>query len=104
MSDFGTGKRDPKSGSLSSVDVVSGVNKNGEGFVTVTAHSVGGTNLRGQMTADEAREMALHWLAAAEAADSDAIVFRLLAKVGLDGNAIGSFIIDMRNERAGSGD
>ena len=86
---------------LASIDVQSGVNDKGEGFCTLVATSKSGDIMLGQLTPDEVRKLALDYLGVAEAAETDAIVFRLLKdKFGLPLEVIGAFINDMRDERA----
>lgn len=84
---------------LVSVEVRSGVNERGEPFCTIVAETSSRALLLGQVPPDTVRKMALDFLGAAEAAETDAIVFRLLRRVGLDDPAIGAFVADMRDER-----
>ena len=85
---------------LVSIDVRSGVNERKEGFCTIVATAHGGRILLGQLTPNEVRDMALRFLGAAEAAETDAIVYQLLAdKFHLEDNIIGHFIGDMRDLR-----
>ena len=87
---------------LAGIEVQSGVNERGVGFCTVVATSSKGDILLGQLEPDRVRQMALHWLGAAEAAEQDAVVFRLLRDdFDLDLSAIGAFITKMREEREG---
>ena len=86
---------------LVSIEVRSGVNEKGEGFCTIVAESGDGRMLLGQMPPDMIRKIALDYLGAAEAAETDAIVFRLLRdKFNLDLPIVGAFVADMRNERS----
>jgi len=85
---------------LAGIEVQSGVNEQGVGFCHVIATSTKGDILMGQLEPDRVRQMALDWLGAAEAADQDAVVFRLLRDdFDLDFGAIGAFITKMRQER-----
>ena len=84
---------------LVSIDVRSGVNEAGEGFCTVIAHGQNGRMMLGQLDPETVRTMALDWLGAAEAAETDAIVFRLLREVGLPDEVVGNFVAKMRAER-----
>jgi hypothetical protein len=87
---------------LRSIDVVSGVNDDGDGFVTVTATDQNRGMMVGQLPPDTLRELAMNFLACAEASETDAIVYRLLRdKFGLDMEIVGLFVSDMRNMREG---
>lgn len=100
MTGFGSGKRDPRSGGLTGITIETGVNKEGEPFCIVTAQSAGSTALRGELAPEDVRTMALDWLGAAEAADQDALVFRLLtSKAGLDESSAAQFLREMRAAR-----
>ena len=68
---------------LSNIFMTSGVNKEGEGFVTVSAHGDKGTILAGQLSPDEIRDHALAYLTAAEAADQDAAVYRVIVRLDI---------------------
>jgi hypothetical protein len=73
-----------------------GLNAQGNGFV----HLAHGREMRIQFTPQECREHALRLLEAAEAAESDAIVYRLLRdKMALDMPRALSVIADLRNFR-----
>lgn len=67
---------------LVNIEVVSGTAQDGpedfRGFVTVRAIAEDGSIMAGQLDPDELRAMALSFLSAAEAADQDALVFRVL--------------------------
>lgn len=87
---------------LVSIEARSGVNEKGEGFCTLVATGGDGKILLGQMPPELIRKIALDYLACAEAAETDAIVFRLLhEKFKLDLNIVGAFVTDMRNARDG---
>lgn len=83
---------------LKNIYISSGVNPRGKAFCTV---SINGGDLLGQLSPGEVRDMALQWLAAAEAAESDSIVFRMLTEdIELPaGNAL-PFIEKMRERRS----
>lgn len=86
---------------LRSIEVVTGVNESGQGFITVTATDQKRNMMLGQLDPATVRDMAMNFLAAAEAAETDAIVYRLLRdRAGLDMETIGAFITDMRNARS----
>jgi hypothetical protein len=87
---------------LRSIDVVSGVNDAGEGFATVTATDQNRGMMVGQLPPETLRELAMSFLACAEASETDAIVYRLLRdKFGLNMEIVGLFVSDMRNMREG---
>lgn len=54
----------------------------------------------GQLTPNEVRMMALHWLGAAEAAESDAAVFAELKSADLEDAVAATFITNLRSRRA----
>ncbi len=59
---------------------------------------------RGQLSPDEVRQLALNWLSAAEAAESDAMVMTELQDgVGLDLQTAGAFLMALRERRGHSG-
>lgn len=84
---------------LRSVDLTSGVNGDGEGFVTVAASSPDGTILIGQLSPTEVRGMALQWLEVAEAAEQDAAVLRCIRKLGIKDELAAMVITELRNSR-----
>jgi hypothetical protein len=85
---------------LESINVVSGVNTEGKGFVTISAVSEGGGMFVGQLPPNTVRELGLQCFAVAEAAEVDAIIFALMKhKFGLEDGVIAAFIIDIRNAR-----
>lgn len=89
---------------LTGVEVVSGTAQDGptayRGFVTVRAVAEDGSHMAGQLDPAELRAMAMQFLQAAEAAESDAIVMTLLTRdVGLDQETAAQFIRRMRHER-----
>jgi hypothetical protein len=89
---------------LSSIDAESGVAQDSgpeyRGFLTIRATDENGNVFVGQLTPDEARQMALAWLEAAEGAEQDRIVLTMLTRdAGLDPEAAVNFIISMRKER-----
>ncbi len=87
---------------LAHIEITSGVAaRNGEGFCRVTAVDSDGQSIEGQLPPDEVRRMALGWLEAADAAISDAAVFRLLKeRVGVPDDLAVVFVADLRNFRA----
>jgi hypothetical protein len=85
---------------LVSIDLVSGVNEKGEGFVTISAVSDTKILLVGQLPPNIVRDLGKQCFEAAEAAEVDAILYRLLQdKFGLELHVIGAFITDIRNAR-----
>jgi hypothetical protein len=96
-----TGKKEH---GLEGITTVSGLAQDGpgkfRGFVQVQAQGTDGTYLTGQVSPAEMRQMALHWLEIAEAADQDRIVMTMLTRdVGIDEDTAAGFIMSMRNER-----
>jgi hypothetical protein len=85
---------------LVSIDVRSGVNERGEGFCTLVATGGDGRMLLGQMPPDLIRKIALDYLGAAEAAETDAIIYRLLSdRFDLPHHVVGAFLVEMREAR-----
>lgn len=88
---------------LVNIEVVSGTAQDGpedfRGFVTVRAIAEDGSIMAGQLDPDELRAMALSFLSAAEAADQDALVFRVLTKRGIAADVAAIMVRDMRGER-----
>lgn len=79
-----------------SIIMHSGVNEKREGFI----HLASGTGLRAQLTPAETRTHALRLLECAEAAESDAMVLRLLVdKVGTTQNQALQIVAELRNFR-----
>ena len=78
--------------------IESGVNQEGMPFCRVSLHN----EPLGQLTPDEVRNMALAWLQAAEAAESDSAVFTELRAIGLDISACAAFIGELRDRRSGN--
>jgi hypothetical protein len=87
---------------LTEINMVSGVNEKGNGFVTVSAHGGGGVILLGQMSPEEVRQHALIMLGAAEAAEQDAAVLRLIRKLNLPEELAGAIITELRESRDSS--
>lgn len=56
----------------------------------------------GQCTPDEARAVAMSILAAAEAAESDAAVVKLLRGIGVEDESVAGFVVDLRKVRSES--
>lgn len=70
------------------------------GFVTLTATSVLGPGLAGQLDPGEVRKLALQLLSVAEAAEQDAMIFRVMTgKVGAPADAVAQLVRDLREER-----
>lgn len=85
---------------VASIEIRSGVNPNGEPFNTVVVALEDKRMFLGQIPPETVRSMALDWLGAAEASETDAILFRLLQnEYGLSMEAAGSFITLVRGER-----
>lgn len=94
---------------LTGIEVISGTAQDSptefRGFVTVRATAEDGSFLTGQLDPDELRVMAMHFLQAAEAAESDAVVMTLLVKeVELQTQAAAHVVMRMRDLRAERGE
>ena len=85
---------------LASINVTSGVNGDGEPFITVTAVTQKGNFVVGQVDPATAREQAMAWLAAAEAAEQDAATLRCVRKLELPDELAGAIVIELRNSRS----
>lgn len=85
--------------------MVNGVNEKGEGFVTISAQGNKGTLLLGQLSPDEVRKHAFAYLEAAEAAEQDAAVFRVIIKLFPErhkAEQLAAMVItELRNSREG---
>ena len=84
---------------LESIFITGGVNESGVAFLTVAAHSASGDILIGQVSPAEGRQLALHWLEAAEAADQDAAAWRTIKRLGLPIELAASIVTELRNTR-----
>lgn len=79
-----------------SIEIESGVSAfTGKGFCQVR---IDGKPV-GQLDPEQVRTMALHWLSAADAAESDAAVFAELKIIGIDEQHAGRFIAALRHRR-----
>jgi hypothetical protein len=88
---------------LAHIEITSGLTlrDGGTGLCFVTAVDGDGNEIRGQLPPDEVRRMALAWLECADAAVSDAAVFRLLTdRLELDPGRSAAFVADLRNFRS----
>lgn len=86
---------------LASIYVTSGVNEHGQGFLTVAAHGQDGTILVGQLSPAQVRDQALAWLSAAEGADQDAAVVRVVRNLGVDPAFAMAVVTELRQQREG---
>jgi hypothetical protein len=92
---------------LTHIEVTSGTAQDGpieaptyRGFVTVRAIAENGSFMSGQLSPVEVRQMAFKFLAVAEAAEQDALVFRVMTtKVGAPSSAVAQLVREMREER-----
>lgn len=80
---------------MRNIEITSGVNQKLEPFCSV---SLDGEKI-GQLEPAEVRTMALHWLEAAEAAETDAMVFAELRAMNLDMATCAAFIGALRKRR-----
>ena len=94
---------------LTKIEAVSGVAQHCKdegpdefvGFVTLRAVASDGSFMSGQLDPQEVRQMALGFLEAAEAAETDAIVMRMLIRdVGSTDEIAATFVSEMRKYRA----
>jgi len=86
---------------LDGLEITSGVSAStGEGFLIVEAVLSDGARAAGQMSPAEVRMTALGWLAAAEAAESDAMVHAEMKEAGLPNKTADGFIRALRTRRA----
>jgi len=100
VSDYGEGKQHGRQHTtLTGIFMTSGVNERGEGFVTVSAHGEGGVILVGQLSPDEIRQHAMAYLEAAEGAETDAAVLRLIRKMDLPEQLAAAIITELREGR-----
>ncbi|SRR5258706_11717498 len=75
--------------------ITGGVNLKGKPFCTIEWGAK-----KAQLDPDDVRQMALHWLEAAESAEHDAVVYNELCEgMGLDINAAAAFIYMLRGRR-----
>lgn len=84
---------------LAHINIENGVNEQGQPFLSVTAISTKGEMMLGQLSPDEVRNHALAYLEAAEAAEQDAAVLRVVRNLGLPDEMAGAVIIELRNSR-----
>lgn len=85
---------------VASIEIRSGVNERREPFNTVVVKTHGGQILLGQISPAMVRTMALDWLGAAEASETDAIIWKVLAEqFDLEDGPIAAVISMMRGER-----
>ncbi len=84
---------------LAGIYMTSGVNESGEAFVTVAAHSTDGSIVVGQLDPAAVRRHALAYLEAAEAAEQDAAVLRVIRKLDLPDGLAGLVITELREGR-----
>jgi hypothetical protein len=84
------------SGDVEDIFISSGVNEKLEGFCTV---SINNGDMLGQLSPAEVRALALQWLGAAEAAESDSLVFRVAEEHGLEREVAAVLVMEMRKLR-----
>lgn len=84
---------------LAGIEVESGARNDGKPFCRVNVTLTDGRGYQGQLSPDEVRMMALAWLSAAEAAESDGAVVVGLQELGLDEAGVGSFLAMLRAKR-----
>ena len=84
---------------LVSIDIRSGVNEKGDGFLTVIATAGNGRMILGQLDPATVRRLAMDWLESAEAAEQDAAVLRCIRKLELPEELAGAIVTELRNSR-----
>lgn len=84
---------------LAAINVSSGVNEAGVGFCSVSAVTEGGRIILGQLSPTEVRALALAWLEAAEAAEQDAAVLRVVRNLELPDQLAAAVVVELRNTR-----
>lgn len=100
-SDFARARGDVRSGDLVDVSVLSGVSLfDGAGFCQVTAHLADGPSFTGQLSPAEVRAMALQWLEAADASESDAAVVAELRALDTPDELVMGFLNALRRRRS----
>lgn len=88
---------------LAIIGVTSGVSEAGEPFIAVRATAEDDRFvLLGQLTPDELRQQAMYFLAAAEAAETDALVYKVLGGMGMEPSGRARFIALLREARPGN--
>lgn len=90
-------------GDLGGIEVENGVNEDGVPFLSVRATGEGrrgrSVALVGQLPPETVRTMAMDWLGAAEAAEQDAAVLRVLRRLELPDELAGLVVTELRNSR-----
>jgi len=84
---------------LESIDMVSGVNEQGEGFVHVFARADGDVVAMGQLTPKQMRDHGMDAIQAAEAAEQDAAVLRTLRRLELPDDLAAHVVAELRATR-----
>lgn len=84
---------------LTGVNVVSGTTAEGKPFCTVEATMANGTSASGQLSPEEVRMMALHFLSAAEAAESDAVTILVAKELDINDDRITGLLLMQRAKR-----
>jgi hypothetical protein len=90
------------SSTLACIEVRTGINQDGEGFVTTIAVDSEGRMLLGQLDTHEVRLLALNLLTAAEAADQDGAVLRCIRKLDLPDDLAAAIVTELRSSRGDS--
>lgn len=85
--------------SVTNIEIRSGVNADHQGFLTVVVTTDDGRLLLGQFDPATARDMAMGWIAAAEAAEQDAAAVRCFRKLGLPDELAAMVITELRKSR-----
>lgn len=84
---------------LAGTEIISGCRADGKPFCTVNVTLTDGSGYQGQLSPDEVRMMALHWLTVAEAAESDGTTVLGLQEMGWDNETVARFLMMQRENR-----
>jgi hypothetical protein len=85
---------------LAEVNLTSGVNEKGEGFVTISVVTTTKDIILGQLDPQTTRTMAMQWLEVAEAAEQDAAAWRVIQKLELPEQLAAMIVTELRNSRS----
>jgi hypothetical protein len=86
---------------MNSIDLTSGVSLfDGSPFVNIVVIDEGKVVSQGQLSPTACREHGQKCFEAAEAAETDALVWAMLKDIDMDEHAIGAFLTQMRERRS----
>ena len=84
---------------IHNIESRSGVNDKDQGFITVVVTTGDGRMLLGQLDPATTRQLGMQFLEAAEAADQDAAVMRVIHKLELPEELAGAIVAELRDSR-----